>query len=60
MTRMVRSPAMPRVSNHEATGPGSPRTIEQRVDNEKAKAVIPGRAKREPGISRFPDAQLRI
>jgi len=22
--------------------------------------VIPGRAQREPGISRFPDAQLRI
>jgi hypothetical protein len=22
--------------------------------------VVPGRAKREPGISRFPDAQLRI
>jgi len=22
--------------------------------------VIPGRAKHEPGISRFPDAQLRI
>jgi hypothetical protein len=22
--------------------------------------VIPGRAKREPGISNFPDAQLRI
>jgi hypothetical protein len=36
------------------------RTIEQRGSDEKVKAVIPGRAKREPGISRFPDVQLHI
>src|ERR1700742_2725303 len=30
------------------------------MQNDGRTNVIPGRAKREPGISRFPDAQLRI
>jgi len=50
---MVRSAATPRVSNHEATG--SVRCAHDRAayGDEKVEAVIPGRAKREPGISRF-------